>query len=44
MAGGNDLKRRKDTGLAKGITIYPEGDDKFYENGARGKLMKLLYQ
>ena len=28
---------------AKGITIYPEGDDKFYENGARGKLMKLLY-
>ncbi len=28
---------------AKGISIYPEGDDKFYENGARGKLMKLLY-
>ena len=28
---------------AKGITIYPEGDDKFYENGARGKLMQVLY-
>ena len=27
----------------KGITIYPEGDDKFYENGARGKLMQVLY-
>ena len=28
---------------AKGIPIYPEGDDKFYENGVRGKGMQLLY-
>ena len=27
----------------KGITVYPVGDDKFYGNGAQGKLMKLLY-
>ena len=28
---------------AKGIPIYPRGDDQFYENGMRGKVMQLLY-
>lgn len=28
---------------AKGIPIYPAGDEKFFENGARGKTMSLLY-
>ena len=28
---------------AKGIPIYPKGDDQFYENGMRGKVMQLLY-
>lgn len=28
---------------AKGIPIYPEGDDKFYDNGIRGRGMQLLY-
>ena len=28
---------------AKGITIYPKDDDKFYSFGFRGILMKLLY-
>lgn len=27
----------------KGIGIYPIGDDRFYDNGARGVLMKFLY-
>ncbi len=27
----------------KGITIYPSGDDKFYGNGPKGWLMKILY-
>ena len=28
---------------AKGIPIYPKGDDQFYANGVRGKGMQLLY-
>ena len=28
---------------AKGIPIYPKGDDQFYEGGVRGKGMQLLY-
>ena len=28
---------------AKGIRICPEGDDRFYEKGMRGKAMQLLY-
>ena len=28
---------------AKGITICPAGDDKFYDKGPRGALMKFLY-
>ena len=28
---------------AKGIPIYPKGDDQFYGNGVRGKGMQLLY-
>lgn len=28
---------------AKGITICPKGDDRFYEKGPRGALMKFLY-
>ena len=28
---------------AKGIPIYPEGDDRFFENGLRGSAMQLLY-
>ena len=28
---------------AKGIPIYPEGDDRFYEKGMRGKAMQFLY-
>lgn len=28
---------------AKGIPIYPKGDDKFFANGVRGKGMQLLY-
>ena len=27
----------------KGIPIYPEGDDQFFENGPRGTAMRLLY-
>ena len=27
----------------KGIPIYPEGDDKFFENGPRGTVMQMLY-
>jgi len=28
---------------AKGIPIYPEGDDRFFENGMRGTAMQFLY-
>ena len=28
---------------AKGIPIYPEGDDKFFESGVRGTAMQFLY-
>ena len=28
---------------AKGITICPAGDDRFYDKGPRGTLMKFLY-
>ena len=28
---------------AKGIPIYPEGEDKFFENGLRGTAMQLLF-
>lgn len=28
---------------AKGIPIYPEGDDRFFENGLRGSAMQFLY-
>jgi 2-dehydropantoate 2-reductase len=28
---------------AEGITIYPKGEDLFYEKGLQGKLMKFLY-
>lgn len=28
---------------AKGVTIYPQGDDAFYGSGAKGFLMKFLY-